>query len=122
MDTAAKFNEESDRFQGTHAVVPELEPGLRARLQKVSLDAYRALRVRDYGRVDLRLADTGEIFVIEVNANCYLENESEFAMAAKADGLTYAELIPRIAAFAMERSKLRHRAQRKRKRARAAMT
>ena len=62
---------------------------LRARLQKVSLDAYRALRVRDYGRVDLRLTDTGEIYVIEVNANCYLEQESEFATAAAAAGLDY---------------------------------
>ena len=117
MDKDAKFNEGSDRFQGTEAVVPELEPELRARLQKVSLDAYRALRVRDYGRVDLRLAETGEIFVLEVNANCYLENESEFAMAAEADGIAYSELIWRIATFALERSRLRDRAQRKRKRA-----
>jgi len=41
---------------------------LRAQLQKVALDAYRALRVRDYGRIDLRLTETGEIYVIEVNA------------------------------------------------------
>ncbi len=118
MDKDAKFNEQSDRFKGTEAVVPSLEPELRARLQKVSLEAYRALRVRDYGRVDLRLAETGEIFVIEVNANCYLENKSEFAMAAEADGIAYPELIARIAGLAMERSKMRRRAQRKRKRAR----
>jgi D-alanine-D-alanine ligase len=98
--------------------VPNLEPELRARLQKVSLEAYRALRVRDYGRVDLRLAETGEIFVIEANANCYLEKKSEFAMAAQADGIAYPELIARIARLAMERSKARRRAQRKRKRAR----
>ncbi|HEX2219611.1 MAG TPA: hypothetical protein VHG35_12465, partial [Gemmatimonadales bacterium] len=55
---------------------------LRARLQKVAVDAYRALRVRDYGRVDLRLTDTGEIYVLEVNASCYLEKGSEFAMAS----------------------------------------
>jgi D-alanine-D-alanine ligase len=118
MDKDAKFNEKSDRFKGTEAVVPNLEPELRARLQKVSLEAYRALRVRDYGRVDLRLAETGEIFVIEVNANCYLESKSEFAMAAEADGIAYPELIARIAKLAMERSKVRRRAQRKRKRAR----
>ena len=49
MDSGAKFDEASERFKGTKAVVPNLEPELRARLQKVSLDAYRALRVRDYG-------------------------------------------------------------------------
>jgi D-alanine-D-alanine ligase len=72
--------------------------------------------------VDLRLADTGEMYVIEVNANCYLEKDSEFAMAAKADGLEYEELVSHIAELALERWKQRGKAQRKRKRARAAAT
>src|SRR5882672_1922396 len=121
MDQQAKFDESSDRFHGTKAIVPELEPELRARLQRVSLDAYRALRVRDYGRIDLRLADTGEIFVIEVNANCYLEEGSEFAMAANALGIEYPQLMDRIAQLALERWKHRSRAQRRRKKARAAL-
>jgi D-alanine-D-alanine ligase len=119
MDSEAKFNESSDRYHGTKAILPDLEPELRARLQKVSIDAYRALRVRDYGRIDLRLANTGEIFVIEVNANCYLEEHSEFAMAARAHGIEYPELVDRIAKLALERWKHRSRAQRKRKKARA---
>ena len=117
MDSEAKFDETSERFHGTKAIVPDLEPELRARLQKVSLDAYRALRVRDYGRIDLRLSETGEIFVIEVNANCYLEENSEFAMAARAHGIEYPELLNRIAELALERWKHRSRAQRKRKKA-----
>jgi D-alanine-D-alanine ligase len=117
MDNEAKFDEKSERFHGTKAIVPDLEPELRARLQKVSLDAYRALRVRDYGRIDLRLAETGEIFVIEVNANCYLEEDSEFAMAARAHGIEYPELVNRIAELALERWKHRSRAQRKRRKA-----
>jgi D-alanine-D-alanine ligase len=120
MDNEAKFNENSDRFHGTKPVVPELDSELRARLQKVSLDAYRALRVRDYGRIDLRLAETGEIFVIEVNANCYLEEQSEFAMAANAHGMDYPKLVDTIAGLAMERWKQRNRAQRRRKKAREA--
>ena len=72
--------------QGHQVGLADLPDELRARLQKVALDAYRALRVRDYGRVDLRLTDTGEIYVIEVNASCYLEKSSEFAMAAAASG------------------------------------
>ncbi|HEX5049033.1 MAG TPA: D-alanine--D-alanine ligase [Gammaproteobacteria bacterium] len=119
MDNEAKFDENSDRFRGTKAIVPDLEPELRARLQKVSIEAYRALRVRDYGRIDLRLAETGEIFVIECNANCYLEQDSEFATAAAAHGLSYPKLLDRIAELALERWKHRSRAQRKRKKARA---
>jgi D-alanine-D-alanine ligase len=61
------------------------------------------VRVRDYGRVDLRLTDTGEIYVLEVNASCYLERASEFAMAAAAAGIDYPRLIERIVNLAVER-------------------
>jgi D-alanine-D-alanine ligase len=118
MDNKAKFDEDSPRYHGTKVVFPDLEPELKARLQKVSLEAYRALRVRDYGRIDLRLSGAGEIFVIEVNANCYLEQHSEFARAAAAAGIEYRDLVSRIAELALERWKQRRSAQRKRKRAR----
>jgi D-alanine-D-alanine ligase len=121
MDSQAKFDETSDRYHGTEVVVPTLEPALRARLQKVSVQAYRALRVHDYGRIDLRLTETGEIYVIEVNANCYLEQHSEFARAAGELGIDYPALLSRIAELAIERWKHRSRAQRRRKKARAAL-
>ena len=90
-------------YKGTKSVLANLPDELRARLQKVAVDAYRALRVRDYGRVDIRLTDTGEIYVLEVNASCYLERNSEFAMAAHAMGLDYPRLIERIVNLALER-------------------
>lgn len=103
MDNAAKFDESSERFQGTKAVIANIDAELKAKLQKTALAAYRALRVRDYGRIDLRVAETGEIFVIEVNANCYLEKNSEFATAAAAHGIEYNELIGQIAQLALDR-------------------
>jgi len=120
MDSEAKFDQNSERFHGTKAVLAAIEPELKAKLQKASIDAYRALRVCDYGRVDLRLTETGEVYVIEVNANCYLEPSSEFATAAAAHGLPYPALLNRIAELAIERWKHRSRAQRRRKKARAA--
>src|SRR4051812_41472792 len=96
LDTKAKWSKNSAEYKGTRSIMADVSDELRARLQKVSLDAYRALRVRDYGRVDLRLTDTGDIYVIEVNANCYLEKESEFATAAAASGLEYPALINRL--------------------------
>ena len=118
MDSEAKFDETSERFHGTKAVVADIEPELKAKLQKASIDAYRALRVCDYGRVDLRLTETGEVYVIEVNAACYLEKDSEFVAAAAAHGIAYPALLNRIAELAIERWKHRSRAQRRRKRAR----
>nr|MBA3660067.1 ATP-grasp domain-containing protein [Gemmatimonadales bacterium] len=107
VDSKAKWDEQSDEYKGTKSVLATLPDELRARLQKVAVDAYRALRVRDYGRVDLRLTDTGDIYVLEVNASCYLEKESEFAMSAAAAGMEYPQLIERIVALAMGRYKRR---------------
>jgi D-alanine-D-alanine ligase len=53
--------------------------------------------------VDLRLTESGEIYVIEVNASCYLEQQGEFAMAAAAHGIEYPALISRIVEVALER-------------------
>ena len=105
MDSKAKWDERSKEYKGTRSVLAQLPDELRARLQKVAVDAYRALRVRDYGRVDLRLTDTGDIYVLEVNASCYLEKASEFAMAANAGGLDYTRLIERIVDLALARRK-----------------
>ena len=105
MDSKAKWDERSKEYKGTRSVMAQLPDELRARLQKVAVDAYRALRVRDYGRVDLRLTETGDIYVLEVNASCYLEKDSEFAMAAGAAGLDYPRLIERIVDLALARRK-----------------
>jgi D-alanine-D-alanine ligase len=101
--TKAKWKKNSVEYKGTKSVLADIPDELRAKLQKAALDAYRALRVRDYGRVDLRLTDTGEIYVIEVNASCYLEADSEFAMGAKAMGIEFPELVQRIVDLAVER-------------------
>lgn len=103
MDSRAKWDKRSLRYKGTKAVVADLPGELRAKIQRVSLDACRALRVRDYGRVDLRLTHENEIFVLEVNANCYLEKTSEFVAAAAAEGIDFTTLIGRILDHALER-------------------
>ena len=103
LDSKAKWAKDSAEYKGTKSVVADLPDELRARLQKAALDAYRALRVRDYGRVDLRLAETGEIYVIEVNANCYLEQSGDFATAAAVAEIDYPTLINRIVDLAVER-------------------
>jgi len=103
LDYKAKWEKGSAEFNGTRAILPELPEELKARLQKTALDACRALLVRDYARVDLRLSETHEIYVIEVNANCDLEKTSEFASAAGAAGIEYPALINRIAELALER-------------------
>jgi D-alanine-D-alanine ligase len=106
MDHKAKWVKKSQAYQGTKAVVAELPDELRAKLHKVSLDACRALRARDYARVDLRVRETGEIYVLEVNSSCDLDPHGEFAMAAAAAGMDYTALIQRIVELGLERYKV----------------
>ena len=105
---AAKWGDEGDakgaEYEGTESVFPENLPDeLRDRMQKVALEAFHALRLRDYARIDMRVTDAGEVYVIEVNPNCYLESKSEFARAAERDGLTYDALIAHIVELALAR-------------------
>jgi D-alanine-D-alanine ligase len=110
MGAKAKFDDKSPEYKGTKAVVADIPDELKAKLQKVSIDAYRALRVQDYGRVDLRMTGAGVVYVIEVNASCYLEKGNEFATAAAAAGIDYDTLINRIVELAAERAEKRSRA------------
>lgn len=103
LGSRAKWEARSAEYKGTKSVLADIPDELKARLQKVSLAAYRAVRVRDYGRVDLRLTNTGDIYVLEVNASCYLEKSSEFAMAASAAGIEYVDLIGKIVGSAVAR-------------------
>jgi D-alanine-D-alanine ligase len=108
MDRKAKWSPRSAEFRGTSADVAEgLPKKLADELKHVAITAYQACRVRDYGRVDLRMTPDGEIFVIEVNASCYLDPDCLFASAAEAAGLSYVELINRIAGLAAERQNVR---------------
>jgi D-alanine-D-alanine ligase len=104
----AKWGEDGEgsgaEYAGTHSVFPEsLDADLAARMQNAAIDAFHALRLRDYARIDLRVSDAGEIYVIEVNPNCYLERESEFARAAQRGGLEYDALVARIVDLAAAR-------------------
>jgi D-alanine-D-alanine ligase len=104
----AKWGDDGDekgaQFAGTESIFPtDLPEDLAKRIQQVSIDSFQALRLRDYGRVDLRVTPKEEIYVIEANPNCYLEAKSEFARAAQKGGLEYPALISRIVELASAR-------------------
>lgn len=91
-------------FAGTKSVFPvDLDPELVTRMQAVAVSAFNALRLRDYGRVDLRVTDDGQIFVIEVNPNCYLERAGELSRAAAESGIGHEALVARIMELALAR-------------------
>ena len=93
-----------EEFAGTKSIFPTaLDAELEGRMHTVAVEAFKALRLRDYARIDLRVAPDGGIYVIEVNPNCYLERESEFARAARQHGIEYEALAARIVDLAAAR-------------------
>jgi D-alanine-D-alanine ligase len=88
-------------FEGTQSIFPtDVPEELEEKMQEVAKDAFQALRLRDYARIDLRVTPKEEIYVIEANPNCYLEEKSEFARAAQKAGIEYRDLIGKIVELA----------------------
>ncbi|HEY3133030.1 MAG TPA: ATP-grasp domain-containing protein [Gemmatimonadaceae bacterium] len=90
-------DEKGAQFEGTRSIFPtDISEELAEKIQQVAIDSFKALRLRDYARIDIRVTAKEEIYVIEANPNCYLEKNSEFARAALKAGLDYPALIARI--------------------------
>jgi len=54
------------------------------------------LSLSGYARMDLRLTEKGEIYVIEANANPNIEFGEDFAESAESTGVSYEALLQRI--------------------------
>lgn len=103
-DGAGGADSQGAEFHGTRSVFPgDLPPELSVRIAEAARAAFTALRLRDYARIDIRVSASGDPFVLEVNPNCYLERESEFARAAARMGLEYEMLVARIIELALAR-------------------
>jgi D-alanine-D-alanine ligase len=103
VDYEAKWVPESLQYQRSPERCPsQLDEPAAGRVRAAALAAYRALRCRDYGRIDLRVRD-GMPYVIDVNPNCDITLEAGFTMAAKVAGYDYGAMVSRIVALAERR-------------------
>ena len=99
----SKFDYDSPGMNKIHWLCPAmLEVKERRQLNLACLQAYRALRCRDYARLDIRLRH-GQPYVVDVNANPDINSGSIVVMAAQAAGMTYKDMVAQIVRFAAER-------------------
>jgi len=99
-----KFDERSEAYKKTKsAPAHDLDEAVAAEIQRVGVTAFRALKLRDYARIDLRLAANGRVYLIEANPNPWLDPIAEFAMAAKESGRSYTAMVEAIVQAAVTR-------------------
>ena len=102
--TEVKWEKDTEAYKVTKSAPAEdLDEETTERLQEAARTAYRALKLRDYGRIDMRLTNDGTIYVIEANPNPWLSSQAEFAMAARGSERTYTEMIKTIVEVAVAR-------------------
>jgi D-alanine-D-alanine ligase len=106
MSYAAKWVETSEEYQKTDVVCPaEVEPELARRISDIALRAFRAVGGWGYGRVDVRLDEFGNPYVLEVNCNPCLDEGMGLARSAALAGISYPQLLQLIVRAALERSR-----------------
>lgn len=102
----AKWNVKSDYYTGTVPRCPaQLDAAVEERIKKTAVAAYRAVGVRDYGRVDIRLSADGTPYVLEVNPNPDISPKAGLARSASAAGISYDKLIEKIVTATLARSR-----------------
>jgi len=78
-----------------------ISKNLTAKSQKISLEVYKALGLTGFGRIDI-IIKNNKFYILEANTVPGLTSLSLFPKAAKASGLSYAQLLDKIITYSLE--------------------
>ena len=94
----AKWREGSFEYRSTPRdfALGRADPALSHRIGALAWECWRAFGLRGYARVDIRVDDNGEPWVLEVNANPCLSSDAGFAAALAEAGIPFEQAIARI--------------------------
>jgi len=74
----------------------DLPEGVAEKIQHICKRAYRALELSGYARIDLRLDEAGNVWVIEANPNPQIARGEDFTDSAEKAGIGYEAVLQRI--------------------------
>jgi D-alanine-D-alanine ligase len=100
--TEVKWSEGTRAYRGSKVRIPKLPKAVLETMERYALTAFQALGLRDYARVDFRLAQEA-VYLIEANPNPYLHSGAEFIRGARASGRTHPGTIIEILELARVR-------------------
>ena len=94
----AKWDETSEAFKHTNRSFETLndQPDLKNKLIDICGRCWNAFNLSGYVRIDLRIDESGNIYILEINGNPCISPDSGFIAATQIDGYSNEEVIKRI--------------------------
>lgn len=86
-----------------HICPAPIDEKLAKKLQDIAVRAYKSVDCRDFGRVDFRLDEKGNPYILEINPLPNLSPDDVFVLFGKVVGLSYNQIINKILDEAMVR-------------------
>jgi D-alanine-D-alanine ligase len=83
-----------------------ISKNLKKKITELAVKTYNAIECRDFGRVDFRVDEGGNPYVLEINPLPSLSTEDVFMVVAKEIGISYNEVIGKILNSALKRYNL----------------
>jgi D-alanine-D-alanine ligase len=89
------------RYRISTGPARDLPEALATRVQTICKRVYQVLYLSGYARIDLRLTETGDVYVLEANPNPQLARGEDLADSAEAAGIEYGPLLQRIVSLGL---------------------
>ena len=89
-----------------HICPAPIDEKLSARLQELAVRVYKSVDCRDFGRVDFRVDEAGNPYVLEINPLPNLSPDDVFVLFGRVKGMTYNQIINKIMDEALLRTGL----------------
>jgi len=102
---SAKWDPLHEAYHKTIPICPAVLPKrVQKKVEQIALASFRAMGVRDYARIDMRLAPDNTVYVLEVNPNPDISEGVAFMRSAEAAGFTYKQMLTSLVNLALQRS------------------
>ena len=96
-----KWNPDYQRKVGLVTKPADLSQELQRNLESISKRIYRHLNLSGYARMDYRLSNDGQFYLLEANPNPQIARNEDFADSAAHCGLSYCQLLQKILTLAV---------------------
>jgi D-alanine-D-alanine ligase len=81
----------------------DIDPFLDAKLKQLSKDAFNALGLFDFARVDFRVTPNGNPYILEINSMASLNPTGSFVMSGGVAGMPFGDLVNKMLDVACDR-------------------